>query len=550
MIGELNASLRECLAASDVNGLLGIQAMALAIAQAATDPALAKKAQRIAKKAGSCAVRLQRQAEQQLANDAARLELEAQVPLVGEPPPAPLTAKPAAATTKPAAPTSKPAAPPAKPAAATARPSETAATPRTRIQRPRTTAATPRTRVQEPSTIEVQLSSRLLRLLDLLLNPQQPAPKRAGTLRALADGTTAAPIDFPTLVRSWLPLLVRGYQEGVRLSAPVPLGVVKHRHEQQIEAELRSTATELISAGADPRGLTADAVPLIAYSLLIETLPTAIDADSAEAADKFNVLLLGMPEDLSSIPTEQRRLFIELLKLAVILGEAQAFADQLSLNRLSLDQARPSTGTSSYMVGIGLLVVGVAVIGLLLGLVIGQAQTPAHAGAHARTITRTETVAHTKTIVRNETTTVTSPRAASSHPGNGSSTRPVTVTVTPPAAVAPADTVTVTRTVGNPTVRTVGVVPPACTSAIGKAQSLTTMAVGDLTLITEYAQLASQAIPAAAKNDTAAIKRITARIQAIDSTLSQRAANIAQVGKAFGDGAAACLRYPQPTTSK
>ena len=398
----------------------------------------------------------------------------------------------------------------------------------------------------------MQLSSRLLRLLDLLLDPGQPAPKGAATLRALArtDGTTAAPIELPTLVRSWLPLLVRGYEEGVRLSAAVPLGVVKHRHEQQIEAELRSTATELISAGADPRGLTADAVPLIAYSLLIETLPTAIDPDSAEAADKFNILLLGMPEDVASIPTEQRRLFIELLKLAVMLGEAQAFADQLSLNRLSLDQERPSTGTSSYMVGIGLLVVGVAVIGLLLGLAIGKAQSPAHAGAHARTITQTETVSRTRTIVHNQTTTVTAPRAASSHPGNSSRTRTVTVTVTPPAAVTPADTVTVTRTVGNPTVRTVKVVPPACASAIGKAQSLTTMAVSDLTLITEYAQLASQAIPAAAKSDTAAITRITNRIQAIDSTLSQRATDIAQVGKEFGDGAAACLRPPQPTTSK
>ncbi len=271
----------------------------------------------------------------------------------------------------------------------------------------------------------MQLSSRLLRLLDLLLDPGQPAPKGAATLRALArtDGTTAAPIELPTLVRSWLPLLVRGYEEGVRLSAAVPLGVVKHRHEQQIEAELRSTATELISAGADPRGLTADAVPLIAYSLLIETLPTAIDADSAEAADKFNILLLGMPEDVASIPSEQRRLFIELLKLALMLGEAQAFADQLSLNRLSLDQDRPSTGTSSYMIGIGLLVVGVAVIGLLLGLAIGKAQSPARAGAHARTITRTETVSRTRTIVHNQTTTVTAPRAASSHPGNGSRTR-------------------------------------------------------------------------------------------------------------------------------
>ncbi len=336
----------------------------------------------------------------------------------------------------------------------------------------------------------------------------------------------------------------------MRLSAAVPLGVVKHRHEQQIEAELRSTATDLISAGADPRGLTADAVPLIAYSLLIETLPTAIDPDSTEAADKFNILLLGMSEDVASIPSEQRRLFMEALKLAVVLGEAQAFADQLSLNRLSLDQERPSTGTSSYMVGIGLLVVGVAVIGLLLGLAIGKAQSPAHAGAHARTITQTETIARTRTIVHNQTTTVTAPRAASSHPGDSSGTRTVTVTVTPPAAVTPANTVTVTRTVGNPTVRTVKIVPPACASAIGKAQSLTTMAVSDLTLITEYAQLASQAIPAAAKSDTAAITRITNRIQAIDSTLSQRATAIAQVGKEFGDGAAACLRPPPPTTSK
>ena len=535
MINELNASLDECRAASDINGLLGIQAMALAITQAATDPAIAKKAQRIAKKSGSDAVRLQRLEEQRLANSEARLEIEAQLTLVREAPPAPTPAKPAAETSKPSA------------TAATSKPSATPA-----ASQLRAIPATPRTEVQRPSTVEVQLSSRLLRLLDLLLDPGQPAPKGAATLRALAhtDGTTAGPIELPTLVRSWLPLLVRGYEEGVRLSAAVPLGVVKHRHEQQIEAELRSTATELISAGADPRGLTADAVPLIAYSLLIETLPTAIDPDSAEAADKFNILLLGMPEAVASIPTEQRRLFIELLKLTLILGEAQAFADQLSLNRLSLDQERPSTGTSSYMVGIGLLVVGVAVIGLLLGLAIGKAQSPAHAGAHARTITQTETVSHTRTIVHNQTTTVTAPRAASSHPGNSSRTRTVTVTVTPPAAVTPADTVTVTRTVGNPTVRTVKIVPPACASAIGKAQSLTTMAVSDLTLITEYAQLASQAIPAAAKSDTAAITRITNRIQAIDSTLSRRATDIAQVGKEFGDGAAACLRPPQATTSK
>ena len=103
MIAELNASLQESLAASDVNGLLGIQAMALAIAQGATDPALAKKAQRIAKKAGSDAFRLQRQAEQRLASDGARLEIEQQVPPIPpfrQPPPTPTTAKPAAATAK------------------------------------------------------------------------------------------------------------------------------------------------------------------------------------------------------------------------------------------------------------------------------------------------------------------------------------------------------------------------------------------------------------------------------------------------------------------
>ena len=336
----------------------------------------------------------------------------------------------------------------------------------------------------------------------------------------------------------------------MRLAAPVPLGVVKHRHEQQIEAELRSTATELISAGADPRGLTTDAVPLIAYSLIIGTMPTAIDPASAEATDKFNLLLLGMPDDVSSIPTEQRRLFVELLKLAVVLGEAQAFAKQLSLNRLSLDQARPSTGTSSYMIGIGLLVGGVAVIGLLVGLAFGKAQTPGRSGAHARTITRTQTVEHTRTIVHNETTTVSSPRAARAHPGNSSGTRTVTVTVTPPAAVTPATTVTVTKSIASPTVRTVKIAPPACTSAIGKAQSLTTMAVGDLTLITEYAQLASQAIPAAASGKTAAIERITTRIQAIDNTLSRRAGDIARIGNAFGADAAACLRPPQPTASR
>ncbi len=213
MIGELSASLGELRAAADISGLLGAQAMALAIAEVTTDPAIAKKAQRIAKKAGAVAVRLQRNERHQPSNGALARPPEPgqQAPVNGATPPAIMKQATGAGADVP-------------------------------------------DRGQGPISIETQLSSRLLRLLQLLLDPGQPTPQRAATLRALAedDRAGAEPVELPTLVRSWLPLLLDGYEQGRRLSSAVPLGVVKHRHEQQIERELRDTAAR--TSTSSPRG--------------------------------------------------------------------------------------------------------------------------------------------------------------------------------------------------------------------------------------------------------------------------------------------------------
>ena len=105
---------------------------------------------------------------------------------------------------------------------------------------------------------------------------------------------------------------------------------------QEIERLLKSSAVELMTDGADVRGLAANAVPLVAYSLFRGNLPVSSDAASSATVEKINNLLLGLADELSEEPRDTRLLLISLFRLTLLLGEAQEYADKLSLTTLSL----------------------------------------------------------------------------------------------------------------------------------------------------------------------------------------------------------------------
>jgi hypothetical protein len=537
LIAELSALVRELRAAADVGGLRRVQATASVIADRCHEASTARKARRIARKAGSAADRLASTS----GRGADKRETKSGRPAGGMPSRPTQNGHVAAASMGSSAVHGD-----ARPSAAQPNGNGNGTVPHPTVE----VGAAPPEQRRGSEVAETQFCARLLTLLQLLFEPGHPPPRRVATLNELAfadrkDGL----VELQPLVREWAPHLIQGYDQGRRGARPVPLGMVKRRHVQLIERELRDTAAQLRAEGVDPGSLTSDPVPLVAYSMITESIPVAREPGSSEPDDTLTLLVLNLADELGSLPRGRRRAFVELFKLAVVLGEAAACAEQLALHHPPPEEPRPLATPTTSIARMVLLVAAVPCAGLLIGLAIGKIGTHGRRGTPASTLTRIETVVRERTVTRpahasaarpaaqTRTVTVAAPPATRTPP------RTVTVT-TNTSQPAAAQTVTVTRTVGagprRPTVHVEKVVPPACAGAIGAGREVTALAISDLNLVAEYAQLASQAIPAAARNDTTAIKNITARIQAVDDTLSGRANAIAKLGKAFVARAARC----------
>ena len=189
--------------------------------------------------------------------------------------------------------------------------------------------------MREAREIGSTLLERLVTLLHLLLNGSQIAGGVA-VLRGLAvtDGGGYLRIEIPQDLASSSPLLIGGYAGSREIFAEVSAKALE-KERRTFERTLKKVAVNLMGAGAEVRGLTADAVPLVAYSLFSGELPGPVDAALSDAAEKVDNLLLSIADDVSAMPVARRPLFIGLFRLAVLLGEAQAYAEKLALTSLS-----------------------------------------------------------------------------------------------------------------------------------------------------------------------------------------------------------------------
>jgi hypothetical protein len=182
-----------------------------------------------------------------------------------------------------------------------------------------------------------RLSERFIALLHLMLNDGSTPDQSIAILRQLmlVDEDGFLRVEIQPTFESWAPLLVGGYEQSVQvfleLNATTP-----PRNRAEIERLLKEVAVDLMTAGAEVRGLNADAVPLIAYALFAERLPVAPAVTSAVAVERVNNLLLKIADDVSAMPITKRPLFIVLFKMAVLVGAAQEYAARLSLKSLSV----------------------------------------------------------------------------------------------------------------------------------------------------------------------------------------------------------------------
>lgn len=181
-----------------------------------------------------------------------------------------------------------------------------------------------------------RLSERFVALLHMILSDDSQPLEGIDVFRQLqvADDEGYVRVEIPDVFESWAPVLVDGYQQTERFYMDDDPGELR-RQRETIERHLKSVAVGLMAAGAEVRGLTEDVVPLIAYAIFTQRLPVLPAAETAAAVEKVDDLLLRMADDVSAMPAKTRPLFVGLFRLAMLLGEAQAYSEQLSLRAFS-----------------------------------------------------------------------------------------------------------------------------------------------------------------------------------------------------------------------
>jgi hypothetical protein len=176
------------------------------------------------------------------------------------------------------------------------------------------------------------LLGRLGALLHLLLYERSPvAPSFAGLASmAATDGDGFMRVVIPEFIRARSPVLVDGFDRGRE--------IFEHNGQKvrsaEVERALKTTAVGLVSSGAELRGLSTDAVPLVAYAFVVGALPSAVDS-SDEAARRVDDLVLSASDEISTLPGEARPVFITLLRLSTLLGEADAYAERHRVRSLT-----------------------------------------------------------------------------------------------------------------------------------------------------------------------------------------------------------------------
>jgi hypothetical protein len=180
------------------------------------------------------------------------------------------------------------------------------------------------------------LKKRFETALPLLLDDTVDADASVTALRTLVTSRADGPnrIAFPASVEAWWPSLVRGFDGSQAIFAGFDWSDLA-AERTRVDRTLRSIAVELMSGGAEVTALSSDVLPLVAYCLFNDRLPILAEADAPETADRVNRLLLAAAGEVTAMDAPSRPLFLGLLRLAVLLGEAQAYANALELGELS-----------------------------------------------------------------------------------------------------------------------------------------------------------------------------------------------------------------------
>jgi hypothetical protein len=372
-------------------------------------------------------------------------------------------------------------------------------------------------------------------------------------------------------IERWSDILVDGYGRGRAFRGSLILGVFRSRHRRQITRELKRTAVELMSGGAEVGGVVADPVPLVAYALLIESLPVSVEPASPEGVERINNLLLETNRAFHDLPEETAPLLADVFVLAVILGEAERYTDQLGLLGLRLGDETGPTRSRRKKYLIALAAAAGAAATLISGYTLGSSGGSGHASTARVTVTRnigkTRTVHDAVRVVRTRTVPVTTTvvkkvvAPGASTKGHGATTTvrvvrtrtvPVTTTVVKkvvvpgPSTRAHVATTTVVRTTtlesphAQAPPRTRTVVPASCASVVADGRRIALLAVSSFPLFAQYAKLASEAISATTARDTAKMAAITRQTNAIGQTLSSRAQQISRLGDEFEASSARC----------
>ena len=145
---------------------------------------------------------------------------------------------------------------------------------------------------------EARLSELMVRSLQLLLNNGSRSPDAVNAFRSLAalDDDGDLRVVLADVFESRSALLVNGFDRSRRIFAEVGTEALLDER-QEIERLLKSSAVELMTDGADVRGLAANAVPSSRIRSFCGNLPVSSDAASSATLEKINNLLLGLADE-------------------------------------------------------------------------------------------------------------------------------------------------------------------------------------------------------------------------------------------------------------
>jgi hypothetical protein len=185
----------------------------------------------------------------------------------------------------------------------------------------------------DPRRLDLRLESLLLLLRR---NPDGASQAHeALTAFVVADRNGDEAFDLREPYLQWRHLLDRAYDRAYRMYGDLA-HVALAPARTQIERQVKSVAVELITTGAQVRGLAIDAVPLIAFCLLHREIPIGMDTvDSPVSQDQMNDAVIAIADDIAAMPEAGRGTFIDLYRLSVLLGVAQRYAEELSLTTLA-----------------------------------------------------------------------------------------------------------------------------------------------------------------------------------------------------------------------